>query len=192
MIDFSFYFKWGLSHIINFSALDHLLFLLALTAVYFFENIKQLIVLITAFTIGHSITLVLSINNLIQINSEWIEFFIAFTILFTSLFNFYNFTFQSKEKRLKYILAMFFGLIHGMGFAEVIKMTLASAKSIFLPMLSFNLGVEAGQLFFVLIIIGFSQIIVYQLGFSKKWWIRLVSGISFCGGIYFAINSWPF
>ena len=140
MEDFIFYFQWGWSHIISKDALDHLLFLLALTAVYLFENRKQVIILITAFTIGHSITLALSIYDTIHFNSKWVEFLIPVTIVSTAFSNFFKKEDVNKSNILKYLITMIFGLVHGMGFAGTIKMTLAESQHLAIPLLSFNLG----------------------------------------------------
>ena len=192
MEDFSFYFQWGWSHIISWEAMDHLLFLLALTAIYLFENRKQVIILITAFTIGHSLTLALSIYDTIHFKSSWVEFLIPITIIITAAINFFRKDFDIKQQGFKYLITLIFGLVHGMGFAGTIKMTLAESQQIAIPLLSFNIGIEAGQIVVVFLILLLSQIIVHQLGFARKWWVWLLSGISLLGGIYFAITRLPF
>ena len=192
MEDFSFYFQWGWSHIISWEAMDHLLFLLALTAVYLFENRKQVIILITAFTIGHSLTLALSIYDTIHFKSSWVEFLIPITIVITATLNFFRKDFDIKQQGFKYLITLIFGLVHGMGFAGTIKMSLAESQKIAIPLLSFNIGIEAGQIVVVFLILLLSQIVVHQLGFARKWWVWLLSGISFFGGLYFALTRLPF
>lgn len=192
MEDFSFYFQWGWSHIISWDALDHLLFLLALTAVYLFENRKQVIILITAFTIGHSLTLALSIYDTIHFKSSWVEFLIPVTIVVTAALNFFRKDFEIKNQGFKYFITLIFGLVHGMGFAGIIKMTLAELQQIGIPLLSFNIGIETGQIVIVFAILLLSQIVVHQLGFARKWWVWLLSCISLVGGLYFALSRLPF
>lgn len=192
MEDFSFYFQWGWSHIISWDAMDHLLFLLALTAVYLFENRKQVVILITAFTIGHSLTLALSIYDTIHFKSSWVEFLIPLTIVVTAALNFFKKDFELKRQGYKYFITLIFGLVHGMGFAGTIKMTLAESQHMAIPLFSFNVGIEAGQIVVVFMILLLSQIIVHQLGFARKWWVWLLSGISCTGGIYFALTRLPF
>jgi hypothetical protein len=192
MEDFSFYFQWGWSHIISLDAMDHLLFLLALTAVYLFENRKQVIILITAFTIGHSLTLALSIYDTIHFKSSWVEFLIPVTIIITAALNFFRKDFDIKRQGFKYLITLIFGLVHGMGFAGTIKMSLAESQQIAIPLLSFNIGIEVGQIVVVFIILLLSQIVVHQLGFPRKWWVWLLSGISCVGGLYFALTRLPF
>jgi len=192
MEDFSFYFQWGWSHIISWDAMDHLLFLLALTAVYLFENRKQVIILITAFTIGHSLTLALSIYDTIHFKSSWVEFLIPVTIIITAALNFFRKDLDIKPQGFKYLITLIFGLVHGMGFAGTIKMSLAESQQIAIPLLSFNIGIEVGQIVVVFIILLLSQIVVHQLGFFRKWWVWLLSGISCVGGLYFALTRLPF
>ena len=192
MEDFSFYFQWGWSHIISWGAMDHLLFLLALTAVYLFENRKQVVILITAFTIGHSLTLALSIYDTIHFKSSWVEFLIPITIVITAALNFFRKDFELKRQGYTYFITLIFGLVHGMGFAGTIKMTLAESQQMAIPLFSFNVGIEAGQIVVVFMILLLSQIVVHQLGFARKWWVWLLSGISCVGGIYFALTRLPF
>ena len=90
MEDFTFYFGLGWQHIVSFDAIDHILFLLALTAIYLLQNKKQVLILVTAFTIGHSLTLALSTYDIIRLNNKWVEFLIPLTIVLTAGFNFFQ------------------------------------------------------------------------------------------------------
>src|ERR1700712_2626083 len=146
MSDFALYFETGWHHIISWDALDHILFIIALAAIYLVANWKQVLVLITAFTIGHSLTLALSVYDIIRFNGKWVEFLIPCTIVATAGFNLLVKDFKPKSLRLNYFLALFFGLIHGMGFANTIRFMLAKGQNIALPLLSFNIGLEAGQI----------------------------------------------
>ena len=115
MSDFSFYFRIGWQHIIGRDALDHQLFILALAAIYVIKEWKQVLILVTAFTIGHSITLFLSVKEIVKINSNWVEFLIPCTIIFTAITNLFLKKFTTKTIRVNYFLALFFGLIHVWG-----------------------------------------------------------------------------
>jgi hypothetical protein len=192
MENFGFYFSWGWTHIISWDALDHLLFLLALTAMYTFQDRKKLLILITAFTIGHSLTLALSIAQIIQVNARWIEFFIPLTIVCSGIFNFFSSKTYGWIKNGKYLLTLIFGLIHGLGFASVIRMTLMESENIGLPLLYFNLGIEAGQVVVVMIIVLLTEIAIRTLGISKKWWTAILSVLAILGGLYFAFIRSPF
>ncbi|MFN7014243.1 MAG: HupE/UreJ family protein [Bacteroidia bacterium] len=149
MSDFYIWFITGLEHIADWNGYDHMLFLLALSGVYSFKNWKKLLILITAFTIGHSITLALSVLNYIVIKSEWIEFFIPLTILSTCILNLKNLDKPVKYQSVKYILTLFFGLIHGLGFSYLLKSLLGKEENISGPLFAFNIGLEAGQIIIV-------------------------------------------
>ena len=108
---FSFYFGWGWHHIMSWEALDHLLFITALAAIYLLKDWKQVLVLVTAFTIGHSLTLALSVLDIIRFPSNWVEFLIPCTIVVTAISNLFQKKFTPKSIRINYFLALFFGLI---------------------------------------------------------------------------------
>src|SRR6476620_11277268 len=112
MNDFGFYFKIGWEHIINIEALDHIFFIAALAAVYMLKDWRQVLILVTAFTIGHTITLILSTKQIIEVSSAWVEFLIPCTIAFTAVTNVFQRSFSAKAIRINYFLALFFGLIH--------------------------------------------------------------------------------
>ncbi|MBS1571618.1 MAG: HupE/UreJ family protein, partial [Bacteroidetes bacterium] len=125
MQDFVFYLQLGWEHIIALDALDHQLFVLALVAVYTINDLKKILILITAFTIGHSITLALSTLDIIRIPSNWVEFFIPLTIVITALDNIVMKNKQNQLMKMNYYLALIFGLIHGMGFANTARVMLS-------------------------------------------------------------------
>ena len=113
MQDLGFYFELGWQHIIAWDAFDHLLFVLALSAIYLIGNWKQVLVLITAFTIGHSLTLALSVYDVVSINDKWVEFLIPCTIIVTSVLNLLEKNYKPRSLRLNYFLAFFFGFDFG-------------------------------------------------------------------------------
>lgn len=180
MQDFTFYFKLGWQHIISWDALDHILFIIALSAIYLLSNWKQVLVLVTAFTIGHSLTLALSVYKVIVIKDSWVEFLIPFTIMVTALFNFMQKDFMPKSLRVNYFLALFFGLIHGLGFANTIRFMLAKNQGIGRSLFGFNVGVEAGQIIVVTGILFLSFLIVEKGKLKRKWWVWSLSGVAFC------------
>lgn len=192
MNDFAFYLDLGWTHIISTHALDHQLFIAVLAAIYLVPNWKQLLILITAFTIGHSLTLVLSTFNIIQFSNKWVEFLIPLTIVTTALLNFFRKNYQSDSFMLQYFLALVFGLVHGLGFANTIRFMLAENQKILLPLLSFNLGLEAGQVLVVAIILLMSYIFVNMLALNQKLWVWLISSIAFFWSVYLCILHLPF
>ena len=191
MDDFTFYLKLGWQHIINWQALDHLMFLVALSAIYLLADWRQVLILITAFTIGHSLTLALSTFDVIRVNTRWVEFLIPLTIIITALINLFQKDTNKKKLRVNYFLPLFFGLIHGLGFANNIRFMLAKQQHITLPLLGFNLGIEAGQIVVVLIIIWLCFIVVNKLRLPKRWWVLILSGAALCIGIFMCIERWP-
>lgn len=191
MTDFVFYFDLGWHHIISLEAADHLLFILALSAIYLFHDWKKLLILVTAFTVGHSCTLALSVYDILRINGKWVEFLIPVTIIATAIFNLMQKNFNPSSLRLNYFLALFFGLIHGMGFANAIRFMLAKSQGIGLPLFSFNLGLEAGQILVVFLILLTSFFIVNKSGLQRKLWVRSLSLIALLPALYMAVDRWP-
>ena len=190
MNDFAFYFELGWKHIISLDALDHQLFILVLTAIYFIENKKQLLILVTAFTIGHSLTLALSVYNIISFSSGWAEFLIPLTICITALYNLININKQPYYS-FHYMMALFFGLVHGLGFANTLRFMLAKSQQITLPLLSFNLGLEAGQILLVIIILLLNFICINKLLLHRKYWIWSLSSLSLIIAGYLCIKQYP-
>ncbi|MGC4102553.1 HupE/UreJ family protein [Ferruginibacter sp.] len=190
MQDFTFYFKLGWEHIISWDALDHILFVLALSAIYLLKNWKQVLVLVTAFTIGHSLTLALSVYEIIKIKDSLVEFLIPCTIVATAVFNFFQKDFEPRNLRLNYFLALFFGLIHGLGFANTIRFMLAGDQSIGWSLFAFNIGLEAGQAIVVLCILLLSFLIVNKLKIKRTWWVWTLSAIAFGVACKMIVERW--
>ncbi|MBN8833633.1 MAG: HupE / UreJ protein [Niastella sp. SCN 39-18] len=191
MSDFTFYFNIGWHHIININALDHLLFILALASLYLLKYWKQVLILVTAFTVGHSLTLALSVYDVIRFNNNWVEFLIPLTIVSTALFNLLQKKLDAKSLRLNYFLALSFGLVHGMGFANSIRFMLAQSQDILVPLLSFNLGLEAGQIVVVIFILLASWIIVDKLRLNRRIWVAGLSLITLLIATEMCIERWP-
>ena len=185
MEELGIYLHIGFKHIMDWKAWDHILFVLVLTLRYQWIDWKKLVILVTSFTIGHSITLALSTFNWINVPSDLIEFLIPVTILSTAISNYWVKSFDFKSKYpLIYFLALFFGLIHGLGFSSYLKSMLGKEESIFGPLLTFNLGLEIGQLLIVSIILIISYIFVYVLKVKRARYLQIGSGIA----IAFALN----
>lgn len=178
MTDFFFYLKLGWEHIISLDALDHQLFILVLVAVYFYRDWRKILILITAFTIGHSITLALSVLDVFRLPSNLVEILIPVTIMLTALDNILFRKNQKKLMQINYFLALVFGLIHGMGFANTARMTMASEQNIALPLLGFNIGLELGQITVVLLVMGLLILLSKFLKFQQKYWIIGISVVS--------------
>jgi hypothetical protein len=172
---FQVYLKLGFEHIADFKAYDHILFLVALCAVYRYSEWKRILILVTAFTIGHSITLALSSLDIIRFNEKLIEILIPATILVTALKNLI--WKQNKERlwNIAYLLPLAFGLIHGMGFSSFFKSLLGHEANITLPLFAFNLGVEIGQLCIVIVFMLFNFLFVGIFKIKMPYWTIVIS-----------------
>ena len=191
MSDFSFYFKIGWQHIVNIEALDHIFFIAALTAIYILKDWRQVVILVTAFTIGHTITLVLSTKEILVVNSRWVEFLIPCTVALTAISNLFQRDFTPKSIRINYFLALFFGLIHGLAFANTLRMILASDQSFALSMFSFSVGLESGQIVIVFLVLLLCQLDIGVLKMERKHWVIFVSAAVFSLAVRMAIERWP-
>lgn len=191
MNDFSFYFKIGWQHIITIEALDHILFIAALAAVYLLKDWKQVLILVTAFTIGHTITLVLSAKEWIAVSDKLVEFLIPCTIAVTAIANLFQKNFTAKAFRINYLLALFFGLIHGLAFANTLRMILATDQSFALSMFSFSLGLESGQILVVLLILLLSQLFISLLKIERRHWVIFLSAAVFSLSLVMVVQRWP-
>jgi HupE / UreJ protein len=192
MSDFAFYFKMGWEHIISKDALDHQLFILALACVYTIWDIKRVLILVTAFTIGHSLTLALSVYDVIRFSSKWVEFLIPCTIFITALNNIFQIDSEGKSARINYYLALCFGLIHGMGFANAIRIMLATDQTIGWGLFGFNVGLEAGQIFCVAIILTIGMLFLNVIKVKRRDWIFFLSAGVFALSLKMALERLPF
>lgn len=192
MQDFLFYLNLGWEHIISLDALDHQLFVLALIAVYSYIDWKKILILVTAFTIGHSVTLALSILDVFRVPSAWVEFLIPLTIVLTSLDNILMKNKKQILMRANYYLALIFGLIHGMGFANTARVMIAKSQGITIPLLGFNIGLELGQIVIVLAILILLFILLKIFKVNKKNWILFVSSGVFALALKMTLERIPF
>jgi hypothetical protein len=174
MTDFLFYLKLGLNHILDLDGLDHFYFIISFCILFSIKEWKKIIGLVTAFTLGHFITLFLSGLELVTINADIVELLIPISILLSCLNNFYVLLKGKQTKQqlsITYIILLIFGLIHGLGFSNYIRMMLFEDESIVLPLLGFNVGIELAQLLIVtglLAIISVLQLIIK----SHIKWVR--------------------
>lgn len=178
MNEFILYFKMGLFHVLDIKAYDHILFLIVLAVVYQFKQWKKVIWLITLFTIGHSITLALSAYNILNVNAALVEFLIPLTIFITGLINVLTAKKASVGKENQNLFfALFFGLVHGLGFSNYFKMMIGRTESKLVPLLEFAVGVEVAQVIIVLLILLIGTLAQSILGVNRRDWILIVSSI---------------
>jgi len=178
MDSFDFYIRLGFEHISDFAGYNHMLFLVALCAIYRTQQWKNILVLVTAFTIGHSITLVLSSLDIVTIPSNIIEFLIPVTIFLTAINNIVGSSpsGQSSKMNKNYVMALFFGLIHGMGFSNYFKALIMDSSSVAMPLLGFNIGIELGQILVVFFIVSIAYLFLTKLNVKHRDWNVFISG----------------
>ncbi len=186
-MNFKFYSELGWQHITDLNGYDHILFIIAISVLYHVKDWKRLLWMVTAFTLGHSISLFLAVSEIIQFSSYWVELLIPVSILLTLLIDLnrvdqldnYNSELRLQPISWIYILTMCFGLIHGLGFSNFLKESLASGESILLPLFAFNLGLEIGQIIILLIYMLISGFFIHFLNINRKSWAIFVIGIIF-------------
>lgn len=184
---FTVYLQLGFKHIADFAGYDHILFIVALCAIYQPAQWKQVALLATAFTLGHSLTLALAALNVVAVSSSLIEFLIPITIMLTALYNVLVHRFDKREKVFEpkvywnYLFAMLFGLIHGMGFSNFFRSTLMPGEEnqLVQQLLAFNIGVELGQLLIVGLILLLAGLMLGVLRVKQREWNLFVSGAAF-------------
>lgn len=191
MQDFSLYFELGWQHILDWQAYDHILFVAALCGVYLIADWRKILVLVTAFTIGHSVTLALSVFDKILIPSKWIEFLIPVTIFITAFINIIRKKSFKKKFNPTYLLALVFGLIHGMGFSNYLKSLLGKSNNVVAELFAFNIGLEFGQIIIVFSVLLLSVIAVQIARVQKREWNLFLSSAIFGIAVMMAIERWP-
>jgi len=176
--EFSIYLSLGFDHILDINGYDHILFVIALCAIYQISEWKKVAILATSFTFGHSVTLALSALDLVSVDSALIEFLIPLTILLTALYNVYNRRSSYVSISIKYSLAVFFGLIHGMGFSNFFRSAAIPGidEGFITQLLAFNLGVELGQLIIIAFILGLTYVFLEIIKVKVREWNLFISG----------------
>jgi hypothetical protein len=178
MSAFWIYFEIGVRHVLDLFAYDHVLFLIALTVPYSFKDWKRLLLLVSLFTVGHTMALLLSVFGVIIIKGNLVEFVIPITILIVAFFNLFTARKSSKNESISVVIliTLFFGIIHGLGFASYFKSLLGgSSQSKLLPLSEFALGIEAAQIIVVFVVLILSYIVQTFFRFSKRDWTLVMS-----------------
>jgi len=177
MDDFILYLKMGLNHVLDFSAYDHILFLIALAVIFSFDQLKKVLWLITLFTIGHSLTLALSAYGVLKVDVKIVEFLIPVTIFITGVANILNLGKPSSRGSINLIFALFFGLIHGLGFSNYFRMMIGREEDKLMPLIEFALGIELSQVIIVLGILIVGAVLQSFFKVTKRDWIMVTSAI---------------
>lgn len=180
MSEFMLYLQIGLKHVLDINAYDHILFLTALVVPYHFKDWKKILILVTTFTLGHTLALILSVFGWVKIDVTLVEFLIPITILCTAVYNLFNAGKGSGKSNISVavFITLFFGIIHGLGFSNYFNSILAgSPGDKILPLLEFALGIELAQLAVVLTVLIVSFIMQYFIRNSKRNWVLIISSI---------------
>lgn len=178
MSEFRVYFDLGKEHILDYAnGYDHILFVIALSSLYLFRDWKRVLILVTAFTIGHSVTLALATLQIVSVKAELIEFLIPLTIFITAASNLFKneSSMSGSNIQINYIYAAFFGLIHGLGFSNFLRSILGRDERIVTQLLAFNLGLELGQIIIVAAFLSVAFILVELLNVNRRDWKLVIS-----------------
>ena len=177
--NFWFNVEYGINHVLDINAYDHVLFLIVLTVPYMFKDWKRVFLLVSMFTLGHTLSLVLASYDVVRINATIVEFLIPITILIVALFNVFTSGKGAQKEKVGvlFLSTLFFGLIHGLGFAREFKMLLGDSDSKLLLLFEFALGIEIAQLIIVLVVLLIGYIVQTIFRFSKRDWIMVISAI---------------
>lgn len=228
--EFLVYFRLGLEHILDVRGYDHIVFIVALTAPYLVRTWRQVVILVTAFTVGHSLTLALATLDRVRVATVWVEFLIPVTILATALLDLvevrrsvrdpastpsgarvpgdlrggvregpsgaggrsWDDVLEPREgRRLKYVFALVFGLIHGLGFSNFLRAALGGGSSIVGPLFAFNVGLEVGQIVVVAAVLGLGALVTGPLGLARRTWVAIVSGAVAAVAVYLVVGRVP-
>lgn len=175
MSDFSMFFGLGWEHIISRDALDHILFILSLALIYRIWQWKQVLILVTGFTVGHFLTLLLSVTDVIRADAVWVEFLIPLTIVVMALYNIFNSNLQPASPTSPYVLALVFGLVHGLGYANAIRFVLVEEQSLGWSLFAFNVGLEIGQIVVVLAALILGELVLRYTPLQRRHWVLVIS-----------------
>ncbi|MBP6795382.1 MAG: HupE/UreJ family protein [Saprospiraceae bacterium] len=173
--EFATYFQLGIQHIADIKAYDHILFVIALCVIYKLEDWRKLLILITAFTLGHSLTLGLSALNILVFPSDVIEFLIPVTIFITAVLNLTRKNDANKMNAVNYFLPLFFGFIHGSGFSNYFRSLIGKEDSVVKPLFAFNLGIEVGQLIIESLFLAITLLVVKLIKIPHPIWSKIIS-----------------
>lgn len=177
--DFLFNVQYGIDHVLDINGYDHVLFLILLTVAYSFESWKQLLVLVTAFTFGHTVALLLAAYGVLNIDDALVEFLIPVTIALAAVYNIIDGgkSVKSKSARWLFLITLCFGVVHGLGFGREFKLFIGKSDDKLLPLVEFALGIEIAQLIIVFLVLLLGLVAQVVLGRNRRDWILVVSAI---------------
>ncbi|WP_298341218.1 HupE/UreJ family protein [uncultured Algibacter sp.] len=177
--NFWFNVEYGINHVLDINAYDHVLFLIVLTVPYVFKDWKRVLLLVSLFTLGHTLSLVLAAYNVVSVNATMVEFLIPITILIVALFNVFTSGKGAQREKvgILFLSTLFFGLVHGLGFAREFQMLLGDTDNKLILLLEFALGIEIAQVIIVFIVLFLGYVVQTIFRFTKRDWIMVISAI---------------
>ncbi|HLT52650.1 MAG TPA: HupE/UreJ family protein [Flavobacteriaceae bacterium] len=177
--EFWFNVKYGMLHVLDINAYDHVLFLIVLTIPYLFKDWKRVLLLVSVFTLGHTLSLILAAFNVVKVNASIVEFLIPITILIVAVFNVFTAGKGAQKEKVGVLFfsTLFFGLVHGLGFAREFQIMVGASDNKWLTLLEFALGIELAQIIVVIVVLILGYIMQTVFRFSKRDWIMVVSAI---------------
>ncbi|TYB78500.1 HupE/UreJ family protein [Bizionia myxarmorum] len=177
--NFWFNVEYGINHVLDINAYDHVLFLIVLTVAYLFKDWKRVLLLVSVFTLGHTISLLLAVYGVVSVNAALVEFLIPISILVVALFNVFTAGKGAQKEKVGVLFfsTLFFGLIHGLGFAREFQMMVGKSSNKFLTLLEFALGIELAQIIIVFVVLFLGYIMQTIFRFSKRDWVMVISAV---------------
>jgi hypothetical protein len=179
MQEFWFNVNYGLNHVLDINGYDHVLFLMVLAVPYVFKEWRPVLILVSLFTLGHTLSLFLAAYNIVSVNGALVEFLIPITIFLAALYNVFTAGKPVKRQGINLLMfsAMFFGIIHGLGFAREFKMFIGQLEDKLLPLIEFALGIELAQVIVVFVVLFFGFLFQTLFRFSRRDWVLVLSSI---------------
>ncbi len=195
---FTVYLRLGFEHLLDLQGYDHILFLAVLCAAYSLKRWRELLVLVTAFTIGHSVSLAVATLRLVRVDTGLVEFLIPVTIVATAVTNLVGLKREDPDEHrvavrpTRYALALVFGVVHGLGFSNFLRLALGEERSLLVPLLSFNIGLELAQIVVAAGVLLLALVAVRPLSLPQRLWTLILSVCA--GGVaaMMAVQRWPF
>ena len=194
---FTVYLRLGFEHLLDLQGYDHILFLAVLCAAYTLARWRELLVLVTAFTIGHSVSLAVATLRLVRVDTGLVEFLIPVTIVATAVTNLVGLRREDPAEHkvaarpLRYALALAFGVVHGLGFSNFLRLALGEERSLFVPLLSFNIGLELAQIVVAVGVVAVALVAVRFLSLPQRVWTLLLSALAGGMAAVMAVQRWP-
>jgi len=171
--------EYGVNHVLDIKAYDHVLFLIVLTVPYMFKDWKRVLLLVSMFTLGHTLSLVLAAYKIVTVNGTIVEFLIPVSILIVALFNVFTAGKGAQREKVGvlFLTTLFFGLIHGLGFAREFQMLVGDSDNKLILLLEFALGIELAQVIIVFVVLFLGYVVQTIFRFTKRDWIMVISAM---------------